>query len=64
MEGGQAVHKLHIRITGSVYHLLVDLIWRHQTDALRPGFFGFSHRDPDVGIEEIHTVNAIFNALR
>ncbi len=24
--GGQAVHKLHIRITGGVYYLLVDLI--------------------------------------
>ena len=63
MEGGQTVHKFHIGVTGCVDDPLVNLIGRHQANAFCPGFFGFAHRDPDIGVEEIDVVYAFLNIL-
>ena len=35
----------------------VDLVGPQQLDALVPDFLGLAHRDPDVGVQEVHTLD-------
>ena len=54
MEGGQAVHKLYIRVACGPDNVHRHLVGQKQPDTFVPNLFWFSHRDPDVCVNEIH----------
>ena len=57
--GWQAVHELAVGVARHVHHLLVDLVRHEQVDALLPDLCGFAHRYPNVGVEEVATLDAL-----
>ena len=60
---GQTVQEFHVRVAGQRQHLAVNLIGPQQRDTLRPLLFGFAHRHPDIGIDEIRAFYACGDIL-
>ena len=63
MERRQAVHEHGVRLCHG--HLFrVHLILFQKPDALCPHAVGLAHRDPDVGIQNVCALRALFNGFR
>ena len=63
MERRQAVHENGVRLCHG--HLFrVHLILFQKPDALCPHAVGLAHRDPDVGIQNVCALRALFNGFR
>ena len=54
MVGRQTVHKFHVRIAGSFHQFFIDLIGQKRFDTFIPNFLWFSHRDPNIRMDEVH----------
>ena len=61
---GQAVHELHLRVAGRLQQLPVDLEVLEQVNTFRPHRVGLAHRHPDVGVDEIHALDACRRVFR
>src|SRR5215217_6838889 len=58
VERGQAVHELDVRVASPPHDVEVHLVRLQEIDALLPHARVLAHRDPDVGVEEVCSMNA------
>ncbi len=64
MERRQAVHETHPRITAGSHQIGIDLVGHEQTDTLLPGLGGFAHRNPHIGVDELHVPDRLVRIFR
>src|SRR6187401_350888 len=63
VEGRQAVHELDGRVAGLGDQVAVDLVWRQELDALIPHGGILTHRDPDIGVQEVDALHALIGVV-
>ena len=57
------MHELALRVACHLHSFLVNLVRLQQADTFFPNFYWFAHRYPNVGIEEVATLNALCNVV-
>src|SRR6516225_7945585 len=57
VEGGQAVHEFDRRVAAGFHQGGVDLVGGEHSDPVGPDVFGFAHRHPHVGVDEVGAVH-------
>ena len=63
MERRQAVHELDPRLTGALQQRGVHLVRLEQWDPLVPHVLRLAHRDPHIGVHEVHPGNGLADVV-